>query len=395
MTLPFISLFRIIMEGKAASRFLLGAIASFSFSIAVILCTIGLMDGFENTLKSGLSKSVGDLSIYRDDSFFYLKDEVKTFLETNTDLLYSPMIQTEGFILGQNDAKGILIKGVDAKSFTQVTGLEINLQSGEIAIGKELFENLGLAINEAVTIAFGTNSEKNQGAPILKNFIVTNVVHHAIYEKDLRFVYLDENDLREVLNLKKSVYNNINVKILGNPTSSQIENRANELEFQLKNFRVVPYWKEFQTLLDAVEVEKLSIGLVLQLIVIVAIFNVIAFIIFISEKKSQEFFLLRALGLNLKSVVKFWSITVIGIWFFSCLISIGLAKIFNFLLMNLSLFKLPGEIYVLSNLSLKLGIEDYILVFGASFLWMMFITIIALLRLRKKALIYGLRQEFA
>ncbi len=45
------SIFKIITEGKASGRFLAGALLSFSFSIAVILSTIGLMDGFEDHVE--------------------------------------------------------------------------------------------------------------------------------------------------------------------------------------------------------------------------------------------------------------------------------------------------------------------------------------------------------
>lgn len=395
MTLPFFSVFKIIMEGKAASRFLLGAVASLSFSIAVILCTIGLMDGFENTLKSGLSKSSGDISIYKDDTFFYFSKDLKTTLDSDQELFYSPVLQSEGFLLGRSDAKGVLVKGVQGNSFSDVTKLNINVSSGQIILGKELFEQLDLKVGDNVMVAFGTSSQRNQGAPVLKEFSVIGFATHGIYEKDLRFIYINELDLRSVLRLKDNVFNSINVKLKKTGNTLIIEDKVKALQQDLNEYRVVPFWKEFQTLIDAVEVEKLSISLVLQLIVVVAIFNVIAFIIFISEKKSQEFFLLRALGLNLKAIIKFWIITVMGIWFSSCIISIGMAKLFNYLLMHLSLFKLPGEIYVLSNLKLDLELQDYLIVFGTSLLWILLITFIGLLRLRKKTLIYGLRQEFA
>ena len=395
MKLPYIAVFKIIMEGKSASRFLLGAVASFGFSIAVILCTVGLMDGFENTLKSGLNKSTGDLELYQGESFFVFDDQLKTVLDSHSELDYTPIIQAEAFIIGPRESKGTLVKGIVPASFSKVTGLPAKLSQGEILIGRELYQYLQLQNGDEVVLTFATNSQRNQGAPVLKEFKVKGFLEHGIYEKDLRFIYLHQTDLRQVLSLKENVFNTISLKFKAPIDASVIQEKASELEKELEDYRIVPFWQDFQTLLDAVEVEKISISLVLQLIVVVAIFNVIAFIIFISEKKSQEFFLLRALGLNLQSVVKFWGVTVFGMWVASCLLSVVLARFFNFLLLNLPFFKLPGEIYVLSNLSLELGVEDYFLVFGLALVWMMVITLFALLRLKKKSLIYGLRQEFS
>ncbi len=97
-----------------------------------------------------------------------------------------------------------------------------------------------------------------------------------------------------------------------------------------RSFQVEPYWAEYRTLIKAVEVEKTSISLVLQVIVIVAIFNVIAFIIFISEKKAQEFFLLRAFGLSLKQIGIFWRKLLVSMWFFSSILAVGLTWLFNY-----------------------------------------------------------------
>jgi ABC-type lipoprotein release transport system permease subunit len=394
MNLPYLSIFKIIMEGRSASRFMLGAVGSFAFSIAVILCTIGLMDGFEKTLKAGLNKAAGDMEVFKGESFFHYDEELESKLKEEKDLFHSPLIQAEAFIIGESESKGVLVKGIQPGSFKNVTGLDIPLKTGEIFVGKELYDYLLLSKDDEVTVTFATNSRKNQGAPILKDFTVAGTVAHGIYEKDLRFVYIIQEELRDVLSLKKRAFNTISVK-LKNTQGVDIAQRAAQLQQKLGEYRVVPFWKEFQTLLDAVEVEKLSISMILQLIVIVAIFNVIAFIIFISEKKAQEFFLLRALGLNISSVIRFWIFTVFGMWAASCVLSVILARFFNALLLYVPFFQLPGDIYVLSHLTLQLGPEDYLLVFGAALIWMMLVTTIALLRLRKKSLIYGLRQEFS
>ena len=62
-------------------------------------------------------------------------------------------------------------------------------------------------------------------------------------------------------------------------------------------FFLGPYWEEFQPLLEAVKHEKFIITLILQLVVIISIFNVVAFIFFVNEKKSKEIFLPVIIGL--------------------------------------------------------------------------------------------------
>jgi len=80
--LPLGSVFKIVLETKSSRRFLVGTIFSFAFSMSVILCTIGLMDGFELTLKQTLATANGDIKLTSSKGFFiklfYFKYEIES-----------------------------------------------------------------------------------------------------------------------------------------------------------------------------------------------------------------------------------------------------------------------------------------------------------------------------
>jgi ABC-type lipoprotein release transport system permease subunit len=153
-------------------------------------------------------------------------------------------------------------------------------------------------------------------------------------------------------------------------------------------------WKEYSTLIEAVAVEKKSISLVLQIIVVVSIFNILAFVLFLMEKKSQDFFLLRSLGVSKKQLSKFWFLTFSLIWIFGSLTALALTSLFDFIIQNVSFFQLPGDIYVLSKLSLMLDLSDYTIVFLSSLVWVMLIGFFMVRKINKKVILVGLRQEF-
>ena len=103
------------------------------------------------------------------------------------------------------------------------------------------------------------------------------------------------------------------------------------------------------------------IGIILQLIVIISMFNVLAFIIFINEKKVQEVFLLQALGMSRKELVKYMVTLTFFLWSFACVLSVGFVYFFDYLLKVLPIFQLPGEIYTIGQLKIELGIGQYLL----------------------------------
>jgi ABC-type lipoprotein release transport system permease subunit len=396
MKLSFFAFLNILLDGKSSKRLLIGVIGSFAFSIAVILCTIGLMDGFESTLVKSLQKSNGDLILKKRSGFFLYNQKIKELVKKSEIEAVTPIIHVEAFAISNQKAKGVVVKGVESKSFAEVTELSLGALGAGVAIGSELAALYSLEIGDFITLTFASNQKQNQGSPIVQEFHIDAVIKHGVYEKDLRFIYMNRHELLELLNYRLDTVNSVVMKTIDYENLDILNGYKDKVRSNVgSDFRVYTFWNEFKVLLNAVEVEKFSISLILQLIVIVAIFNVIAFIIFISEKKSQEFFLLRVLGINLNSVIRFWMTMLIFLWMISCFVSIFMTKFFNFLIGYLDFFKLPGDVYVLSRLKIELGLDDYFIVFGLALIWILLIGFISIYNLRNKTLLQGLRQEFS
>lgn len=391
--LPLRSLFQIIFNVKNSRKFLFGTILGFSFSMAVILCTIGLMDGFEFTLKRALSHASGDIKFSSINGFFQddllLEEELKLQGIKN----YSTIIQIESFAMASNLSRGVLLKGISKDSYSKVTKLDFkNLREG-VYIGKELARSYDLKTGDSIKIALTTNNRKSQGAPKIVEYPIEGIIEHGVYEKDLRFIYTSKTRLASSLSYKKTVSNIGYIKL---DNFKNIEKEVQKLNNSFDGeFEFTPYWREFEVLLDAVKIEKVTISLILQLIVIVAILNVVAFVIFISETKSQDFIMLRSLGLSNYSIQEFWFVFLGLIWFVSCLFSIFLKELFSYLITNLPFLKIPGDIYVLSKLEILLSVEDYSYVFAVSLLWIIFIGFITMRKLKKRSIVSSLRQEFS
>jgi ABC-type lipoprotein release transport system permease subunit len=395
----YLSVLKIALHGRSASKILLATIFSFTFSIAVILCTFGLMDGFDYLLKSGLRHSSGDILVTNRRGFFALTPELLNKISILKPLSVAPVIQSEAFLLSHEVSKGVAVRGIEDKNFSDSTGLRISVPPGGIALGKELSEQLKIKVHDTVALTFGRGSETASTLPLIQTFLVSSIIQHGIYQKDLRFVYINRSDLSLALGTGEK----INLLILGTePRKTPLKSldTLSTKQRKLKNelgseFIVKPFWNEYDFLIEAVKVEKFSISLILQLIVVVAVFNIIAFVIYIMEKKAQDFFFLRAVGLSLKVLSQFWLISVILIWSLSCMGAHVLSLCFNWSLQNLSFLQIPGEVYVLSSLSIKLDTADYFIVYGISLIWILLASFIGYLRLKKKPIIQGLRQEFS
>jgi ABC-type lipoprotein release transport system permease subunit len=394
----YLSILGIILSGRSSIKILLATLLSFTFSISVILCTVGLMDGFDYLLKSGLRFSSGDLLISSRKGFFEFTDDVKSRLEISPQTILSPVVLAEAFAVSEQQTKGVLVRGIESQNFSSATGLNVQVKTGEVVLGKELATALKVKVGESIALAFGRGNEAFQELPSMQNFRVSGIVAHGIYQKDLRFAYMERSELSAILQVGTKI-NHLIVAIqnaqLPLESLDLIKTKQQELRLRLtEEFQVKPFWSEYQFLIEAVKVEKVSISMILQLIVLVAVFNILAFVLYVMEKKSQDFFFLRAIGLSLKQVMGFWLISIGWLWAFACLGAYGLTHVFNWALAHLSFLQIPGEIYVLSTLQVRLSAWAIFSVCLASLGWVLFTGFIGYWRLKRQPIMQGLRQEF-
>jgi ABC-type lipoprotein release transport system permease subunit len=373
-------------------------VGGLSFSTTVILCNIGLMNGYETLLKKGLKKSVSDIEVLSRYGFFKIDEPVRKALEDHPNIeQFAGIIQTQAFISNDIDGRGIVVKGVNQETFNRVSAINLKLTKGEIAVGKVLANKLELEIGSPVVLAFSKGNLNHESLPQLVQVRVGQIIDHGVHQKDLRFVYANRAEIKNFTNAKAEI-NLINIRLRNRDDLSMedYEMITDDIRQALPfGFKARAFWHEFSSLLRAVKVEKFSITVVLQLIIIISLFNVIAFVIFVLEKKKQEIFLLRAMGLTERRLNRFWYLFLFNTWVTSCVLGFLLTIVFNQWVLRLPFLKLPGKIYQLSYLSLDLNSLDYFYVFALVFFWIMAVTFYAMRRIRRKSLLQGLREEFA
>lgn len=390
-----INLLKILLSGKASLKFAVGVILGLAFSMAVILSTIGLMDGFEQTMRQGLRKSIGDFAIHSRDGFFSADDELINTLQDVGAESFAGVLQLEAFALSNGVGRGVLVRGVESESFTKVTSLQMPKLSNTLILGSVLSDLLSLKSGDDIVLSFAQGNNSSSALPTLQAFSVGGSVHHGIYQKDERFTYADLNFLQETLGLGK-VVNSMLVKLDDKADQAQVESALESLRSSIgANYIIRPYWSEFRSLLQAVKAEKVMIGLVLQVIVVIAIINAAAFIIFLSESRSQELFLFKALGMSQNKLARGMKILVGLLWLISCLLAIVMEQFFSWLITHYGSSFLPGDIYYVASIEPLLVWSDYVMVALGALFWIAVILSFSLRQLRNSPILQGLRKEFS
>jgi ABC-type lipoprotein release transport system permease subunit len=390
---------QVLFADKSSKKFSLSVILGLSFSMSVILCTLGLMDGYVNLFKTGLSQFEGDLNIHSRDGFFEVDELIKESFKKVGVTEYSALVQSEGFIVHDQTSKGVLFKGVEPESFSKVVREKIQVAPGEVILGKDLALSLGAKEGQNLSVVLSDGGRQVSGMPSVHQLKVVGLIDHKIYEKNMRTAYLNLEHLSQIMELNNRV-NMVSVRFAESKTfikdENALESKIIDLEDHLGyDFVVRPFWYGLSSIFSAVKAEKFMIGLAVQLIVVVSMFNVVAFIIYFNEKRSKEIFLLKALGMSSGVLLKGWASGLFLFWLLSCLGSMVFTAIFNVLLKKLFIFQLPGDVYKIVSLEIYLSAYDYLAVFISSLLWFVLMSFGVFKKIKKQEVLAGLRQEFA
>lgn len=342
------------------------------------------MNGFEKSIKESINIYLPEIKISHRFGIAFEKDDLNFFKQItphNDSFLYNVL---DGFLLKSNDnSSAIRSFELPASQIKSNFGFELD-SSEEIIIGEGLAEKLGLQVGDEVTF-LSQGMDQSNLAFFRKR--VRKVVNFPIFEQSQRFVF-------SVISKEKKFTNHVGIAF-SEPNQDEINSLVSELEAQADfNYKIDPYWSDFRFLLEAVEIEKRSISVVLQVIVVVAIFNVVAFLFYFKEINAKKIFILSAFGMSRNRRIKSWRKLILLVWSLSCGVSVFFVFLFDLALRYLPIFELPAKIYYLNRLSIKWNLSDFFMIFLISFAILFFITNFFIKRMESSSVLKNLREEF-
>ena len=346
------------------------SIIGITIGVGAIIIVMSVMNGFREEITSRLLGINGHLNIYSDKNEI-LKDELDYFLQLNTNILLTPLTQTQALLISKDSSKGVFLRGYDLNFISESHFICKKIKQGklfsnknEIIIGYALAKNLGLMIGDKIKIAIPKTDKTIFGnIPRFKTLNIVGIFNLGMYEYDSNFVFTNSEIANKLILINKESFNKIEV-FIDDPNLIEKDQRIinkiindNNLNFYTEN------WKQNNSaLINALNIEKNVMFLILSLIIIVASMIIISGLIIFVKEKNKDIGILKTLGLTNYSLIKIFIsigflIGLTGTFFgglFGILFSTNITSIQNFIekIFNTNLFS--REIYYLSNLPSKL-----------------------------------------
>lgn len=364
------------------------SITGIAIGVAALIISVSVLNGFEDEITDkavSLSSHIQLTSFKKEGISDYQKilNELKS-PENNFDVKSAhPYVQKEAVIKFKDVTEGIVIKGVragdnifdDKRKITEGTGElgKIDSLVSKIIIGNKLADKLGINLDSKVFIIATVGVPSAVNTPTIKAFKVTGIYESGLKEYDDVLLYTDLSDAQKLFSMGPYV---TGIEMNLNNTDN-IRRVTNELKVKIDypNNKAVSVFQQYKGLFTWIDLQKKPIPIVLGLIIMVAAFNIVGFLLMLVLEKTETIGILKSLGAQNSDIIKVFFfqgmfISVAGI-IFGNILGYGLCL----LQLKYNLIKIPA-IYYMTQVPLELDLLTGVLITIFAVILSMVVTII-------------------
>ena len=282
---------------KNYTRFIVRlSIAATAISVAAILLTFSIVNGFQSTISSKLYTFWGHIQISAVDGA-NLKEDSQVIKNIQT----IPNIQSASAFLNQTMVLGkdIEIEGLNAKGIADFTNIP-NLIKGrliqknsqtsakEIVLSKNIAAKLNIAIGDQVRLYF---FQKNQVQE--RKLTVVGLFHSGIEEYDLKNVFVDIHLLQQLMQDPTAITGyQINVKDLNKIAETQIDIQSKLPDNWVGSASSALYPQLF----DWIQVQNINRNITIVIMLLIAVVNLITCLLILLLERIPMIGSLNAMG---------------------------------------------------------------------------------------------------
>lgn len=361
------------------------AIAGITIGVAALVIVLSVFNGFSALLWDSLL-SVSPHIIAQKPHAQPMSpngEQIEQLEKLDPVRAAAPFIAAEGFALrrppgGEMIQAGVAVRGIDAEQLAKITDLKAYLWAGDLdlniqppdpdqttpatrrakvygtAIGRVLADRLGAVVGTEIMLGLVPKEVLMGQQPQLWPYKVTAIFHTGLDELDsaLAFVSLEaaQRDLGQ-----HSQISGIQIRLAEPYEAHRI---APTLAIGT-DFEVITWMDTHRNLYASIRLEKLFSSLVLCLIVMVAGFNIISILTMTVGDRQRDIGILKAMGATPRSIGKIFTFKGLGVGLTGVVLGNALGYILCWSQQTYEWIKLPGQIYIIQALPVKMLAIDF------------------------------------
>ena len=350
---------------KSYTRFIVRlSIAATSISVAAIIITLSIVNGFQESISEKVYKFWGHIRI-GSVSGLPIQNEQGLQLKNATIESVTPFAIQSSVLSYKQDIEGVVVKGIPTlkntpflikgKSFEP---LQVNdsdkRNSNTIIISDALAAKLNIPLDSSIRLYFMNNGSVQQ-----RKMKVIGWYHSGIEEYDRQFVMTDIKMLQQ-LNQTENQIDGYSVQLKDNGT---IASTTDEIQTELpKNLVATSITDYYPQIFDWINVQTVNRNVIITILLIIAIVNLLTCLFILMLERVNMIGTLTALGASnhfVRSIFLYQAS-------FICWIGIGLGTFigvgFSLLQKQFGWIQLDETAYFIKTMPIKMYPSQILLV---------------------------------
>ena len=381
------------------------ALIGIALGVAVLIIVMSVMNGFRKEIISSINNNNGHIFIFDNKPIVNYEPIVANLEKINEVYSVTPIIQEQVLIAFKKNNLGAITTGISYKNLIQRKNIvknignealaDFNTNQSVILLGRVIARNLGVNIGDNITLISPNGYSTVMGQmPRFSAFKVVGIINSGMYQYDSSTIMIPLVKAQEFFLYDKSIQKIeifLNDPTLANTIASNIFQQLHQ------QFNIETWEDTNRYLMNALEVERNVMFLILLLVIIIATFNIVSGLIMLVRSKTKEIAILRTIGFSQYDVIHIFvliglRIGVIGT-FMGTLFSYNIESIRKLLekITGTSLF--AEEIYFLSKLPADVKSYQVILVIVIAIVCAFFASIYPAIKASKINPVDGIKYD--
>ncbi len=361
------------------------ALCGIVVGVTALVVVIGVMTGMQNELREKILGSNPHVIVRQSGASLRIDDWRRVVAEAEAVegvISASPVALTRVGLYRSEYAEVIDLYGVDLKGDgVPVTPLEDSLRAEHISLrrspggiapivlGSGIAERMALVVGDTVTVISLENFQigpLGELAPRMVEWEVSGTFSTGMYDYDLRNGYATLEDVQDLLDIGEDVAAFVGVRTEDPWNAASVADAVRQaLGWP---YFVDPWTHSNRQLFSALKLEKLAMGVILSLIVLVAAFNIVSTLVMVVVNRTREIGILKAMGLTRKETLLAFILQGVWIGVIGTFAGIALGLGLAFLIERYRLIPIPPDIYFVDRLPVDLSPWDIVWIAGVSLL---------------------------
>ncbi len=385
------------------------ALIGIALGVAVLIIVMSVMNGFRKEIISSINNNNGHIFIFDNKPIVNYEPIVANLEKINEVYSVTPIIQEQVLIAFKKNNLGAITTGISYKNLIQRKNIvknigkealaDFNTNQSVILLGRVIARNLGVNVGDNITLISPNGYSTVMGQmPRFSAFKVVGIINSGMYQYDSSTIMIPLVKAQEFFLYGQSIQK---IEIfLNDPTIANTIAR-NIFQQLHQQFNIETWEDTNRYLMNALEVERNVMFLILLLVIIIATFNIVSGLIMLVRSKTKEIAILRTIGFSQYDVIHIFVLIGLRIGVIGTFMGAILGTLFSYNIESIRklLEKITGtslfaeEIYFLSKLPADVKSYQVILVIVIAIVCAFFASIYPAIKASKINPVDGIKYD--